>query len=74
VTFNKKPQVGKLAILCRISPSHQYWGCEGWRVFDFGVLRLHTQPEHGEQYIQKHYHGFWFRLDFWLPFEVRQWK
>lgn len=73
--INRKPQVGKWSIVCRISKPHEYWGCEGWRVLDFGVFKLHTQPEPGERYThRKHYDGFWFRICFWLPFEVEQWK
>ena len=45
----------------------------GWRRVEIGVLKMHTEPDDGEMPTHdKHYKGFWFRLLYWLPFEIVQ--
>ncbi len=41
----------------------------GWRIFSFYCLKIHTMPEAGNIMEPKHYHGFWIRFSYWLPFD-----
>lgn len=41
----------------------------GWRIFSFYCLKVHTMPEEGHAMKPEHYHGFWVRFLYWLPFD-----
>ena len=48
---------------------------EGWRTVDIGFINIHKKPANGRLMEHgKHYRGVWFRMSFWLPFVIRQWR
>jgi hypothetical protein len=67
-------QLNKWKFVWFYSPDF-YRQSEGWRTVDFGCINIHKKPENGQLMEHgEHYRGFWFRMSFWLPFIIRQWK
>ena len=54
-----------------------YYDQQGWRKLSIGLVKFRenakqeagAMAEHG-----KHYKGFWFQIEYWLPFIIKQWR
>jgi len=65
-------QVGRWNAVFGFERSHLHGA--GWWRFSLGLFRLHTLPPQGEYVTRKFYRGFRFRVAFFLPIDVEQWR
>jgi hypothetical protein len=47
-----------------------YYRCDrGWKIFEFGCIKLIEMPEQGQSIASYQYKGFIIRFAYWLPFD-----
>jgi hypothetical protein len=54
----------------------EWWRYDrGWWTLSFGVVKRIAVPPDGE-YLRhgKHYHGFLFEMNIFVPIEIKQWR
>lgn len=39
----------------------------GWKIFSFGIVKIHTKPDEGQAVGKMNYDGFVIRFAYWLP-------
>ena len=42
----------------------------GWKIVEFGILKIIKFPEQGERLYKIHYKGFTIKFRVWLPVEL----
>lgn len=63
-------KTNKWQIWCRpFERNYARFDGQGWHVFDFGIIKIHTMPEEGEMIGKRNYYGFTIRFSYWFPID-----
>jgi len=64
-----KPLLNKWQIFCKPYMRDFMRGDRGWKIFEFGIVKLTQMPEYGQAISSYHYKGFIIRFAYWLPID-----